>query len=587
MSRFRRYHFDPSKYEGDLVAIIDTLLELEEIDATTLNRILRKHPKDGCTTFSKSELIRGYRHLSSRQGWTDDRFIERLRMKPIRTASGVAPVTILTKPFPCPGRCIFCPNDVRMPKSYLRMEPGAQRATQNAFDPFAQTTSRLLAFHLNGHRIDKIELIILGGTWSFYPEAYQRWFIKRCFDALNQFTFELDQTPPPADGQHDFLDLDDRFDGRTIDRPYNAIVREHLEVKNDGAMLDRGESVTWAELEEAQRVNESAGCRAVGLVVETRPDEIDDAEVVRIRRLGATKVQLGLQHLDDDVLELNKRGHDVAASRRAMRLLRGAGFKVHAHWMPNLYGATVAGDVADFAQIFDDPDFRPDELKIYPCSLIETAELMQHYEAGRWAPYSSDELIDVFRGCLPKVPRWCRLTRVIRDIPSHDIVVGNKLSNFRQVAERALDEDGLVRQDIRTREIRGSKVEADALRVVETTYATSVGTEHFLEVTTEDDKIAAFLRLSLPSAPVAIDEIADAAMIREVHVYGPMVGLGRGAEDKTQHLGLGRQLVERAAAIAADAGFEDLAVISAIGTRAYYRALDFSDGPLYLHRQLP
>ena len=586
MRRYRRYHFAPAEYEAELTAIVAELSALPTIDASSLGKVLRRYPKDGRCTFSKAEIIGGYRHLAKRNGWTDDGFIEKLRMKPIRTASGVAPVTILTKPYPCPGRCVFCPNDVRMPKSYLAMEPGAQRATQNRFDPYAQTTSRLLAFHLNGHRVDKVEIIILGGTWSFYPDVYQIWFVKRCLDALNDFTPQLERTPSAGEGQHDFLDLEQTIDGRHIDRSYNAVVRGHLETKHAGALLDSGETASWAELEQAQRRNETAACRSVGLVVETRPDQISTDEVVRIRRLGATKVQLGLQSLNDEVLAANQRGHDVAASRRAMALVRAAGFKVHAHWMPNLYRATVASDIADFGQVFGDVDFRPDELKIYPCSLIETAELMRHYEAGQWRPYSADELIEVLAACLPSVPRYCRLTRVIRDIPSHDIVAGNKLSNFRQVAEQSITGSGHVLQDIRSREIRGTKVDPNALQLRETEYETSVGTERFCELVTGDDRIAGFLRLSLPRSPVFLDEIAGSAMIREVHVYGPMVGLGEGAGDKAQHAGLGRRLVEHAAAVAAAAGFGDLAVISAIGTSGYYRALGFSDGPLYLHRTL-
>ncbi len=307
----------------------------------------------------------------------------------------------------------------------------------------------------------------------------------------------------------------------------------------------------------------------------------------RLRRLGTTKVQIGFQSLSDEVLAANHRGHDVAATRRAMRLLRGAGLKIHAHWMPNLYGSTPAGDLEDFARLFADPDFRPDELKIYPCSLIESAELMRYWRDGRWRPYDHDELLELLVDCLAATPEYCRLTRVIRDIPGTDIVAGNRLTNFRELARQELARRGLVARDIRAREVRHRRVAPGELALRELAYETSVGEERFLQFTTDDDRLAGFLRLSLPAAPVAIAEIATSAMIREVHVYGRLVGIGERRGGRSQHLGLGGRLVERAAAIAAEAGFTDLAVISAVGTRDYYRRLGFADGELYQHRRLP
>lgn len=586
MRSYSAYRFDPAEHEENLRGIIAALAPLETVDPKALNRVLKRHPKGGTQIYSKSEIIRGVRHFGSTLDVDARAFIDKLRMKPIRSSSGVAPVTVLTKPFPCPGQCIFCPNDVRMPKSYLAMEPGAQRATQNAFDPFAQTYSRLKAFHINGHRTDKIELIVLGGTWSFYPEAYQVWFIKRCLDAMN--AFDGDDRPGRPDVPHeiDFKDLDDTFDGARIERTYNEIVSGHLKHHHDGSLLASTEVARWDELFEAQRANELASSRCVGLVVETRPDHLDDAEVEHIRRLGATKVQIGIQSLDDRVLEMNKRGHDVAATRAAMKRLRQAGFKIHAHWMPNLYGSSPANDRVDFERVFGDADFRPDELKIYPCSLIETAELMRHYDDGTWQPYSHEALVDLIADCMPQVPRYCRTTRVIRDIPSHDIVVGNKLSNLREVAEQAIDVRNATCNDIRAREIRSAAFDPAELTRRETEYETSAGRERFIEYVTPDDRIVGFLRLSLPRAPSFIDELDQAAIIREVHVYGPVVAFGARDAQRSQHTGLGRALVEYACELAQVEGHDRIAVISAIGTRQYYRDLGFTDGPLYQHRAL-
>ena len=506
-------------------------------------------------------------------------------MKPVRTASGVAPVTLLTKPHPCPGRCIFCPSDVRMPKSYLSDEPGAQRAAQHRFDPYAQTLSRLRTYHHTGHRVDKVELIVLGGTWSSYPEPYQLWFVKRSFDALNDFARWRDgELAAPAEAGMQWAELEERIDGSRLDRNYNRIVSDWAESHGNGQQAT--EAAGWAELARVQRANETCAARCVGLVVETRPDHLSAEEVLRIRRLGATKVQIGYQSLSDEVLAANRRGHDVAATRRAMRLLRGAGLKIHAHWMPNLYGSSPAGDVEDFARIFADPDFRPDELKIYPCSLIESAELMRYWRDGRWRPYDHDELLEVLVQCLHRTPEYCRLTRVIRDIPGTDIVDGNRMTNFRQLAETELVRRDLPARDIRAREVRHRDVAVEEAELRETRYATSVGEEHFLQYVTPDDRLAAFLRLSLPAAAVEIGEIAASAMIREVHVYGRLVAIGERRDGRSQHGGLGSRLVERAAELAAAAGFTDLAVISAVGTRDYYRRLGFNDGELYQHRRL-
>jgi elongator complex protein 3 len=385
----------------------------------------------------------------------------------------------------------------------------------------------------------------------------------------------------------DFEGLRDTVRGSRAERgAYNKRVSSFLGAARGGALVGEGERATWERLARAQRENEDAPCRNVGIALETRPDEIDEAEVARIRRLGATKVQLGFQSLDDQVLAANKRGHDVATTRRAVGLLRRAGFKIHAHWMPNLLGATPEGDVADFERLFADPGLRPDELKVYPCSLIESAELMRFFEAGMWRPYEYDALLAVLSAVLERTPRYCRITRMIRDISSDDIVEGNKLTNFREIAQAALEERGGRCQDIRSREIRGRGFADDQLSLRETRYESDTADERFLEFVTAKDEIVAFLRLSLPECRAFLDEIAGSALVREVHVYGAALGLGARSSEKAQHRGLGARLLEEAAHRARQAGFRNLAVISAVGTRAYYRKLGFSDGVLYQHRPL-
>ncbi len=606
-----KYELDVEEHREQLIPLLKVILASpERLSSREHQQLMRRFPKPaGDGFYSLANLVDAWRKFAGQEGVPeyDEEMLHKLRRKPVRSMSGVTPVTMLTKPFPCPGTCIFCPNDVRMPKSYLADEPGAQRAEKNAFDPYLQTYMRLQTYHNLGHSTEKIELIILGGTWSFYPETYQIWFIKRIFDAMHDFGKGIDRREEVLAA----LKQKSLFNGQNISNvvvqgaemsaTYNQVVADiyaHEMYRSRGLVeeiiggeRERGpvdEYATWEELEAAQRENESAPCRSVGLVIETRPDHISTEEVIRIRRLGCTKVQIGFQSLNDHVLDVNKRGHDVAATRRAVALLRGAGFKIHAHWMPNLYGSSPVADRIDYKRIFEDSDFRPDELKIYPCSLIESAELMQPYQAGLWRPYTHDELLSLLVDCFKMTPEYCRLTRVIRDIPGTDIVDGNKVTNFRQLVEQELERQGSSSRDIRAREIRRKSVTSDDLHLDSLNYVTGIGEEIFFQYITEARDIAAFLRLSLPSAAEAplLPELQYCAMIREIHVYGLALGIGAAMEGRAQHLGLGSRLIERAAQTAKKRGYAKLAVISAIGTREYYRKRGFVDGELYQIRDL-
>lgn len=531
---------DMEQHEGDLVALIEQIAAAENMSTEQVSRLFARHPRGGRELFAKDQLVRGYRELIARGVVSPSReTFARLRAKPTRTISGVAPVTVLTKPFPCPGECIFCPEFPSMPKSYVPDEPGALRAGQLGFDPYLQTALRIRAMENIGHNTDKVELLILGGTWSYYPADYQEWFIRRCLDAMN---------------------------GEDSDA-----------------------------LEEAQRRNETALHRNVGLVVETRPDYVDEAEVIRLRRLGVTKVQIGVQSMDDEILLRNKRGHTVDQTRRAFRLLRAGGLKIHAHWMPNLLGATPESDRADFARLWDDPALRPDELKIYPCSLIANTPLYDYWQrdSEAYRPYTDDELVDLVADCKTRVPPYCRINRVMRDIPAGHVVAGSTKSNLREMVHRVMKAGRQTCQCIRCREVRGEKVNTATLVLQNLVYDTDVTTEHFLSFVTLEPSpkrgspsLAGFLRLSLPHECGFIREIANAAMIREVHVYGPALEIGVESEGQAQHAGLGTRLIERAAEIAREAGFTQLAVIAATGTRDYYRARGFELGKLYMVRDI-
>jgi len=591
--------FNAKPYEKEMLGILKNLKKemkngVKFFDHDALRKILILYPHDKKQLFKRSQLIAGYKYLIKHkkiQG--NPNIISAIQLKPMRTQSGVAPVTVLTKPFPCPGKCIFCPNDVRMPKSYLSDEPGAQRAERNMFDPYLQTYNRLLAFDAIGHNVEKVELLILGGTWSYYPEYYQIWFIKRCFDAMNDFPHHDRRKKVKV---HNIFEGLKHPGGKAQKRKsYNEIITNVAGGSVKGFFQEH-EKATWHELKKAQKINETAQCRNVGLVIETRPDSITKKEVIKIRRLGATKAQIGIQSLNDKVMKMNKRGHGQKETVRAIELLRLAGFKIHGHWMPNLYGATTKSDISDYRKLWG-LQYSPDELKIYPTSIIANTELYDLFKQGKYRPYSYDELLSVLQNTIPQTPRYARLTRVIRDFPSTDIVEGNKFTNFRQIAEKEILAKGKKLQDIRSRELKLLEVGFDQLERETIRYDTSVSTEYFISYKTknnvkniEGDKIAAFLRLSLPKKILSknnfVEELRNCAIIREVHVYGKTVGIGKKDMGRAQHIGLGTRLTELACDISKKNKFKKLAVISAIGTREYYRKRKFFDNGLYLVRDL-
>jgi elongator complex protein 3 len=514
-----------------------------------VTKTLRSHPLQGGGYLNKSMLVSIYHEMvAAGEIHEDARLLESIRMKPMRTLSGVTTVTVLTKPYPCPGKCIFCPTDIRMPKSYLPDEPGAMRGLEHEFDPYAQVRSRIEQLQSVGHPTDKIELLILGGTWSSYRRDYQEWFIKRCFDAMNA------TLPRPSD----------RF-----------------------AASQRERGLNEGELLVANSINETTHHRNVGLVIETRPDEIDPKELRWLRYLGVTKVQMGAQSLDDHILEINKRGHDVDCTRRATALLRAAGFKIVLHWMPNLLGATPESDREDFGRLWT--DFCPDEIKIYPNQLLANAELYEYWQRGEFKPYTTQELIDLIADVKPTIPRYCRVNRVIRDIPSTNVVEGNRRTSLRQDVHDEMKRRGTRCECVRCREVRGKAVHPELLKLDDMVYQAGAAEERFISYVTPDDKLAGFVRLSLPgqdSPETGMSDLDGAALIREVHVYGQSLPVGAEKEGAAQHTGLGTRLLEKAEAVAKASGCKRMAVISAVGTRGYYLDRGFARGELYLTKNL-
>lgn len=452
-----------------------------------------------------------------------------LRKSKIRSLSGIVSITLITKPYPCPGNCLYCPNDPKMPKSYLPDEPACMRALAVNFDPFKQIQARIKALQLNGHPTDKIELIILGGTWSFYPKNYQTWFIKRAFDGAN-----------------------------------------NKSAKN---------------LQLSQKLNEKAKNRIVGLTIETRPDYLNIKEVKRLRELGVTRVELGVQSIYDDILFLNNRQTTTEKTIEATKLLKNAGFKVTYHMMLNLYGSDLDRDEKMFEELFSNEAFQPDQLKIYPCVVLENAPLYELYKNGKYKPYSDEELIDLIIRIKQKIPPYVRIIRIIRDIPSYNIIAGNKMSNLRQLIQEKMQKENKTCQCIRCREPKDTPIDFRNVKLIRREYPASQGKEIFLSFEEMKlNKILAFLRLRL-SNNWTLPSIENSALIREVHSYGEMAPLN--TKTNVQHRGLGKKLMKEAEKIVKkETNFKKIAVISGIGVREYYRKLGYKLYQTYMVKNL-
>jgi len=477
---------------------------------------------DGGKFARSSDLLKAYKDLVKEKKIKPNPEVEKILKKSrIRSLSGIVSITVLTKPFTCPGNCLYCPNIPQMPKSYLPDEPACMRAIRNNFDPFKQVKTRIESLKLTGHPTDKIELIILGGTWSFYPLKYQRWFIKRCFDAANG--------------------------------------------KNSKT------------LEMSQKRNETAQNRIIGITIETRPDYINLEEIKRLRGLGVTRVELGVQSIYDKVLFYNNRGNDTKSVAYATKLLRGAGFKITYHMMLNLPGSNLEMDEKMFKELFDNPQFMPDQLKIYPCVVLKDAPLYKLYLEKKYQPYSTNQLIDLLIKIKEKIPPYVRIIRVIRDIPSPDIIDGNKIPSLRQIVLKKMKELKKSCQCIRCREPRDEKINFKKIKLIKREYKTSNGKEIFLSYEEKErNKILAFLRLSLPTE-WTFPFLKDGAIIRELHSYGIVAPLkDEGKKSNVQHKSLGKKLIKEAEKIVKrEGGYDKIFVISGIGVRNYYRKLGY------------
>jgi len=470
--------------------------------------------------------------------------------RPIRSLSGIVNVSVLTKPYPCPGKCIYCPFEKGMPKSYLSGEPAAERAKRLKFNPYLQVKKRIEMLENEGHSTDKIELRIVGGTWSYYPKHYQNWFVKRCFEAGNN---------------------------------RNSKLKNRASIY--GSEGEEEDKVLFAcqNLKIIQRQNEKAKHRIVGLSVETRPDFITISEIKQLRKLGVTMVELGVQSIYDDVLRLNLRGHGVIETILATKLLKDAGFKVLYQMMPNLPGSDLKRDEKMFEEIFSNPDFQPDYLKIYPCALVKEAPLYKLYLKGKYKSYSKEKLINLIKKIKLKIPYYVRIQRITRDIPSKYIVEGGaRISNLRQIVQEEMKKEDLKCKCIRCREIREKYEPKEKICLFREDYEASGGKEIFLSFENKTRrKLFSFLRLR-----ISFSVLKNAAIIREIQTFGEVVPIGE-KKIAPQHRGLGKKLIKEAEIITKrEFGLKSISVISGVGVRNYWRKLGYKLKETYMAKKI-
>lgn len=487
-----------------------------------------------------------------------------LKTKPVRTLSGVAVVAIMTKPHKCPhGKCIYCPGGVDsafgdVPQSYTGKEPATMRGIRLGFDSYLQVFSRLEQYIVTGHNPDKVELIIMGGTFPSLPKKYQEEFTAFAFKAMNDFSklfykkgnFDFDKF-------RDFFELPGTL--KDTERAKSIIEKITKQKKK-------------ADLEKEQKANEKSEIRCVGLTLETRPDYATEKQVEEMLKLGATRVEIGVQSVFDDVLKKIERGHGVKETIEAFKVLKNNGFKINAHYMIGLPFSNKEMDIEGFKKLFSEENFRPDMLKIYPCVLTKGTKAYDLWKNGEFKPLTSEDAAELIADAKRFVPEYCRIMRIQRDIPSTVIEAGPNITNLRQHVTQVMAEKGVKCRCIRCREIQAREIKNPELKISE--YEASGGKEYFISFE-ENDFIIGFCRLRI---------VKDLAFIRELHVYGTAEEIGE--KGKTQHTGFGKQLMKKAEEISKTSKVKKIKVISGVGVREYYRKLGYKKEESYMVKKV-
>jgi len=494
----------------------------------------------GITLPPNANIRNAYNNLLKRKVIKRNKLLEKvLKSKKVRTISGVAVVAVITKPLPCFGECLYCPQEKNMPKSYLSNEPAVMRAVSVNFNPYQQVQKRLKVLELNGHDVSKIELIVAGGTFSHLPGEYKYDFLKECFRACNDYP---------------------KLNNKCVEKNFKKEI-----------LLE-------------QKKNETARVRIIGVTLETRPDSINEKEIKLFRELGCTRVEIGVQSIYDSVLKKVKRGHGKAETIKATKLLKDAGFKVGYHLMLGLPGSNKEKDFQVFKKVFSDSSYQPDLVKIYPCVVTEGSDLLELYLNKKYKPLNNEEVEELIIKIKKIIPPYVRISRIIRDIPSDSIIAGPKVSNLRQLISKKVK-----CQCIRCREVKGeySKKEKTILSRID--YDASDGKEVFLEICSKDNsKLYSMLRLRIPSKSKNIfSELENAAIIREVHTYGKLTEIKKKKTDSPQHVGFGKRLIQEAEKISREEfNKKKMAVISGVGVRRYYEKIGYSLEGTYMIKHL-
>jgi len=490
-----------------------------------------------CTKYSLDKIPKNYEILSTVDGKSYEKLQKILIKKPVKTASGVAVIALMPKPYACPhGRCTYCPGGIEFntPNSYTGKEPVTISSIKNGYDANIQITSKLNQLRIFGHDTTKIELVIVGGTFLFMPKDYQENFIKSCYDALNGF-------PSP-------------------------------------------------NLEIAMENNQKAINRNVGFTIETKPDYCKKEHVDLMLSYGVTRVEIGVQSLHERVYKIVNRGHNYNDVIDSLQISKDSGNKIVAHMMPGLPSMTPNEDIKDFKKLFNDTNLKPDMLKIYPSLVLKNTPLYNDYLEKKYKPYTDEEMLHVLTEAKKMVPKWVRIMRIQREITPGEIQAGPKAGNLRQIVHKRLKDEGFSCKCIRCREAGLSRknTPSELLKLNKEKYDSSNGRETFISFDDEDETIYGFLRLRKPSELAHRDEItSNSCIVRELHVFGKSIKIGEHEENSIQHSGLGRKLMGEAEKISKESfDAKKLLVISAVGTREYYKKLGYSlDGP-YMSKQL-
>jgi elongator complex protein 3 len=526
-------------YNLACIEIGSKLSQLRELSLKDISSLIRS----SSSKYNLSKIPKFYDILKYLP--PDSNIRKTMMVKPIKTASGVLVITVMAKPYDCPhGKCIYCPGgkELNIPLSYTGKEPVTRLAQKVNFDPRYQIITKLEQERSRGHNISKVELVIVGGTFPFMPEDYQRNFIKECFDALNN-------------------------------------------IKSN-------------TLQEAQKLNELNNIRCVGFTVETKPDYCKEKHIDLMLELGITRVEIGVQTLSEKVYKNINRGHTIQDVYDSFQIAKDSGYKIVAHMMPGLPGSNPEKDLEDFKRLFEDTRLKPDMLKIYPTLLLRDTGLAKLYEKGIYKPYPDEVFTDLLLQIKKIVPPWVRIMRIQREIESEDILYGYKSSNIRQILQQKLTEQGLQCNCIRCREVGIKKLtnyENIKISTKRIDYASSNGKEIFLSLEDDENNILfGFLRLRKLARPYRTElrekNGSPSAIVRELHVFGQLVDIGRNNNfliSSSQHKGYGSKLLEIAENIVKNEfGFNTISIISAIGTRQYYKKFGYLLNGPYVSKEL-